>query len=709
VPHKAIATVIINGKNGYTALLADTNPNCANLYGNSTAYPSGGTAPYTYSWNNGETSQTATGLSAGSYTCTITDNTGCKCFVIADISVYVPPGIGVAPYNDSSCGPPDAQLHVYGLNSGVYNWAPHTGLSCYSCPSPIATPTVTTTYTISGKDTNGCSASTTITLTVLSVPKVAVKGKDSICSGYQDTLIVTGGSTYVWANNGATTDSIFVSPVSNQTYTVTASNGFCPSHDTIFTVYVLPASAAKITASKDSVCLGDSVELTASGAVLYKWSTGSTATSIWVKSPVAKTYTLYASIPGGCSDSATQLIKTIPGITASINPTQDTVCPNTPVTITVAGTGGQVVAYRWSNGATTSFINVNDSVTTMYTATVYGICDSMQETMTVTVIPSVIPVIKGTNWKCAGVDDTLTVSSSGNPVKYVWDNGATSTSIITGNINNDTLIYVTAYNSFGCPAKDTLRITVKMPPGVSLNPSTISCSGNPVLLTADASGTGPFTYTWSPGGKTTDTINVNPDTTTFYSVKVSNGCMVTKTTTVVPDNPTLSACCDHAILLGDDTVMVAHGSSNKPYTWSPSVTCLNPPLCDSVQVSPNVTTTYTVTLTDSSGCQLERIVTIIVEQRCFDFIVPNVFTPTNSGILGLNNVFYIRTQHLDSWSIIVYDRWGKEMYKSTDPNQYWDGNTEGGSKAPAGVYYYIINGVCQGNTYKKDGFVQLIR
>ncbi|HTB30953.1 MAG TPA: gliding motility-associated C-terminal domain-containing protein, partial [Bacteroidia bacterium] len=77
--------------------------------------------------------------------------------------------------------------------------------------------------------------------------------------------------------------------------------------------------------------------------------------------------------------------------------------------------------------------------------------------------------------------------------------------------------------------------------------------------------------------------------------------------------------------------------------------------------------------------------------------------------IGENNVFYIKTENVTGWSTIIYDRWGKEMFNTTNPDIFWDGNTEGGSKAPDGVYYYIIKGNCQGATYNKDGFVQLIR
>lgn len=772
VPHKATAIVNISGHIGYTASVTDTNPSCTSPMGNSTVYPSGGTSPYTYNWNNGETTQTATGLIAGSYTCTVTDNLGCQYFATASISAYTPPGIGIAPYNDSSCGPPNEVLHVYGLNTGIYNWSPSTGLSCNICPSPTASPTVTTTYTISGADSNGCSASATVTLTVLGTPKPIVKGRDSICPGYSDTLSATGGSTYTWSGGG-TTDTVYRSPATTKTYTVTASNGYCPSHDTTFTIYVV-SPAATITASKDSICLGDSSQLTASGGLSYRWSTGKTTTSIWATPLITTTYTLYAS-EATCSDSATQTIKIIPQITASISAFPDSICKHGTSILTATGAGGQAT-YKWNTGATTSSITVSDSVNTTYTATVYGICDSVVKTVTVSIIPAPNPVIAGTLSKCKGLKDTLTISG-GNTYKwstgatttsiyvsdtgtttytatvygvcdttqktititayptpdaiitgtsskckgftdtltvsggntYLWSNGTTNNKYYTGVIDADSIITVIAYSSFGCPDTTHYDILLSPSPNVTLTPPTTDCSGSSVTLDAKTTGVGPFNYLWSPNGQTTQSITVNPDSVTSYTVVVSNGCIVTQTTTVTPDNPTLNACCDKTILLGDDTTIVASGSSTKPYQWSPQVNCLNPPLCDSVDVTPTVTTTYTVTITDSLGCPLDKIITIVVEEPCMDFTVPNVFTPTNSGTLGLDNVFYIKTQHLSSWSILIYDRWGKEMFKSTNPDTYWKGNSESGGPAPAGIYYYVINATCQGTAYKKDGFVQLIR
>ena len=706
-PHIDSTTVTVTGELGFSASITDTNPDCGLKKGNATVHVIGGHPPYTYLWSNSSTNQEDTGLVAGVYTCIITDNTGCRYLVSVTLVNPTSPTVKVIPDLDSLCLGASVGLTASGART--YSWSPSIGLSCNNCPNPTATPTATTTYTVTGTDSIGCTGAATAKIKVYATPKPIIRGKDSVCSGYTDTLSVTGGTRYVWSNS-ATTTSINNVTITTQVITVTAYNGPC-SHDTSFTIHVV-SPAALITASKDSVCTGDSVELIGSGGSTYKWSNGKTTTNIWVNPANTTTYTLYVH-SGTCNDSVTKPIRVIPPITATISAINDTVCPHGATTMIATGIGGQTT-YKWNTGATTSMIIVNDTVTTTYTATVYGLCDSTKVMNTVLVIPLPLPVINGRPWECHGAKDTLSVSSSTNPTSYLWSNGSTKTTYnITGDINADSTIYVTAENSLGCPVKDSFNIAVRIPPVVRVNTGAVSCGGQPVVLKAKVTGTNaPFTYTWLPAGSGSgDSITVTPDSVETYTVIVSNGCSTTRITTVTPESPAIEACCNTMIIKGNDTTMVASGDTSiVSYSWSPSVDCLDPK-CDSVKAKPGVTTTYTVTGTDSKGCQSARIVTITVEIPCFNFVVPNVFTPSNAGAIGLDNNFYINTSNsnVDSWSLLIYDRWGKEMFKSTNPNEYWNGNAESGGLAPAGVYYYIIDGTCQGNTYKKDGFVQLIR
>ncbi len=86
--------------------------------------------------------------------------------------------------------------------------------------------------------------------------------------------------------------------------------------------------------------------------------------------------------------------------------------------------------------------------------------------------------------------------------------------------------------------------------------------------------------------------------------------------------------------------------------------------------------------------------------------MPNIFTPNNDG---RNDDFVINILNPATYSINIYDRWGKEVYTSTDPTVYWNGNLLNTPYLVSdGVYYYIIKATCGSNDYVKKGFVQVV-
>ncbi len=547
---------------------------------------------------------------------------------------------------------------------------------------------------------------TSFVIEIDSLPKVKVKAvMDTICAGDTSVLTASGSQLYLWST-GATTSIIKVSPPSTQTYTVGASNGGC-NHDTTIQVVVLPNPAPTIIAKPDTICPKDSVLLIAGGGGTYKWSTGQTKDSIWVNPLTTKVYYLTAT-NGKCSDSAKiSIFVTTPGAsTIALN--KDSICPYDTVILTASGG----VKYKWSNGATTSSITVTPGSTTTYTVYSNVTCAIDTLKQKVIVIPLPVATITGRTAVCKGQGDTITVSGG---ISYQWSNGSTKSQYILKNIGADSTISVRLFNG-KCYVDTTIKITIASPPIISVIAPAVACSGTMVVIKSSVSGSGPFKYLWKPGNQTTDSIVVDDTSKVTYTLEVSNGCISTTKTTITPDNPPLKACCDKVIILGDDTVITASGSTIIKYQWIDSnlVICQNPPLCSEVKVTPTVTTTYTVIGTDTLGCQKEMVITIIVEVPCFNITVPNVITPNfGAGHVGVNggtnNVFYIQTQNMDGWSVLIYDRWGKEMFKTTNPNTYWNCTTEGGAEAPDGVYYYIITGSCQGKTYNQHGFVQVIR
>jgi gliding motility-associated-like protein len=149
------------------AVLKDTASTihaCGPGTGTASALSSGGTSPYTYSWTpTGGAGANATGLNSGSYTCTITDAKGCTATagvqVVADSIPQANAGSSLTMGYGSS-------VTLQGSGQGTYSWSPATGLSCTTCPAPVASPLATTTYTLTVTNAAGCSAQSTLTITI---------------------------------------------------------------------------------------------------------------------------------------------------------------------------------------------------------------------------------------------------------------------------------------------------------------------------------------------------------------------------------------------------------------------------------------------------------------------------------------------------------------------------------------------------------------
>jgi gliding motility-associated-like protein len=258
----------------------------------------------------------------------------------------------------------------------------------------------------------------------------------------------------------------------------------------------------------------------------------------------------------------------------------------------------------------------------------------------------------------------------------------------------------------GFVASYSNSVYTTVPPSVSIikSVSCTSCSGRASAILNGCTGNLPApAYLWSNGQTTQAAVGLCPGN---YSVTVSAGCNSSYTDTVtIPPPVNLSLNLPPIInkKWGQDTTITAIASNGAPpytYTWNDIYTG------SSFTVSTDSDATYIVVACDSLDCCIRQTITIDVS--CMGFKVPNVFTPNDDG---RNDLFEINIVNSDisSFSIIIYDRWGKEMYKSANPNEYWAGTTEGGAKAPDGVYYYIISATCQGTNYNKQGFVQLIR
>lgn len=385
----------------------------------------------------------------------------------------------------------------------------------------------------------------------------------------------------------------------------------------------------------------------------------------------------------------------------------DTVCYLNSTAFTNTSTGG--ITYYWNFGDpptgvnnTSTIVNPTHTFSAPGTYTVSLIAkhhnwcnDTVKQRVVVLALP--VASITGSDSICYGSSEILT---AGGGLSYSWNTGAT-TSTITVNPTGPTTYTVTVSNG-KCSNDTTYTVYIKPKVNGTLTGSNI-CLNDTVHLMA----TGGGTYLWSNGATSSSiSVPIKSMGDTAYSVTISNGggsCLTINKTIVIYPLPADSACCNAVIYSGDSVVLSGGGGAK--YYWLPP-TGLSCDSCPNPIASPTSTTTYTLVTTTNRGCSVSSAVTVDVEIPCDDFFVPNVFTPNGDKV---NDTYLIKVKFMSAYEITIFNRWGKQVFYSTDSNAPWDGNIDG-SPAAAGVYYYIIRATCEdGNSFKKVGYLQLIR
>ncbi len=250
-------------------------------------------------------------------------------------------------------------------------------------------------------------------------------------------------------------------------------------------------------------------------------------------------------------------------------------------------------------------------------------------------------------------------------------------------------------------------VTLKPIPVLTVSPDTNKvCSGLPVTLNVTSCVPGTV-FTWkgsdSASGtgssiidNTTDTSFKTPMVVKYIITGSANGCNSNPDTAYGIINPF-----PIVTIKGVDTLSAGHSETltatgGGTYFWSPptGLSCTN---CPNPTASPTITTTYTLDVIDSEGCEVVKSFTILILDN--EIIIPNIITPNSDNI---NDMFVIHgLQFYPNSQLEIYDRWGKKIYTSSNYQNNWDG---GGQSD--GVYYYVFT-LPTGKKY--DGYVQLIK
>ncbi|MDP4266918.1 MAG: hypothetical protein Q8880_05745, partial [Bacteroidota bacterium] len=427
-----------------------------------------------------------------------------------------------------------------------YKWSPSTGLSSDTVANPIATPTISTTYTVTVTDHSGATATSQMFITVYSI---IATGTGTIGCGNTLSLDVsnfdgTPSYSYNWSPATGLSSTTIPNPVAQPTVTttytiVTTDNNGCNATDKVI-ITVNPLDPVTATSVDDTICKGGSTTLDVTGQSgvspwTYNWSPTSGLSSSTVQSPTAtptatRNYKITVTDANGCTASGNKTI-VVKGANAG---SDRSVCSGSSTTLN-AGGGSDAISYSWSpatflnNTTSQSVISTPTTSITYIVSVTYAGCTATSQVtiLGINSVPSVTATAKKPTI-CNGVQDTLNASGAST---YAWSNGLGSGSQKIVSPTTTITYTVTGTSTAGCTNTANAVITVNPKPSVTATVTkTAICIGASDSLIAG----GASAYSWNNGLGTGTSKVVSPTITTTYTVTGTSaaGCTNTNSVTI---------------------------------------------------------------------------------------------------------------------------------------------------------------------------------
>ena len=551
--------------------------------GSATAIPGGGNSPYSYIWNTSpaQNSATATGLAEGTFTVVITDVAGCS--ANSQITITQPVAINISASNThSSCvGMTNGSASVKILSGGIQPFS----FSWNTVPvqnNDTAINLNIGSYTVTVTDANSCT--NTASVNILQAPEM--------------TLNITGSN--VSCNGGG-----------NGSATALVSGGTNP--------------------------------------ILFSWNTSPVQTSQTATSLSNGNYTVTVTDNNGCIKTSSTQITEPSAINISVSHTNVSCNGGHNGTATVFSSGGTGLHfYSWNTIPIQNLFNATNLGAGIYNVTVSDANNCTKTGSAVISQPSPILLqTSSTNAACSHSNGTAGVLVSGGNPSYTYSWNSNPVQHTSTAINLPAGIYtVVVTDSTGCTTQTFA--TINNNSGVTtriLSFTNVSCHGDSdgAASVSASGGVLPYTYLWTPSGNATSTINGL--IAGLYNVNVtdSNNCISSVVVTILEPTQVIAFAGNNiTICEGDTTILGSNptaygGILPYIYKWRPG-TFLNSdtvsnPICNAV-----ITTTYTLTVTDSNSCQSTSQVTVTVNP-----------IPAIPFILSLNDTLYCSTATFYQW------------------------------------------------------------
>jgi gliding motility-associated-like protein len=634
-PHTLVGTSgpIINS----TAVVI-TNQSCNGTLGSITGITATGTG-LSYSWSNsGGSALNASGLSANSYTLTVTDGNGCTATSGPHVvGLTAGPSVNAAgvTLTNPTCGNNNGSITGITATgtSLTYAWSPSGGAALNASSLGAGS------YSLTVTDGNGCTATSgPHALVAVAGPTVnasAVSVVNENCglgNGSVSGLVVNGGTptiTYAWSNTAQTTLSLSNLSAGSYSLTVTDGNG-CTATSGPYTILNSGGPTINTTnvAIQNELCngtLGSITGITATGTSLtYAWTNGG-GSSLNATNLVAGSYSLTVTDGNGCTANVGPYsvgFTAGPSVNATAVVLQNATCGNNNGSITGITATGTSLTYAWSPSGGNA-LNASSLAAGSYTLTVTD-----GNGCTATSGPHVISVIAGptvnstnvvlTPENCGQANGAISglVVNGGTPtLTYAWTNTAQTTLNLSNLSAGSYALTVTDGN--GCVA-NAGPFSVSNAGGPSLNElnavvTDISCTGTLGSITGITSTGTSLTYAWSNGGGSSiNASNLNAGTYTL-TVTDGNGCSTVSAPYTIDAPIPLAIDASNMMTMptgcaantGSITGIVVTGGVNPTYSWTNSS-------ATTLDLSNLAAGSYTLTVNDDQGCTDNLAVSITV-------------------------------------------------------------------------------------------------
>ena len=702
---------------------------------------SGGTAPFSYDWDNGLPDQEdQSNVGPGTYTVVVTDANGLS--ATTNVTVGTLPVVNLTADITDTQGNSDGaiDLSVSGGSGAGYTFSWSTGATTEDI-SGLDEGQYTVTVTDIG---NGCTYVGTYDVGVdAQAPQVVTtatgascnSANGGVCDGsfrlqlisaaYPATVTFVGGPAV-----GLPATQTFTGPA-DETYT-----GLCPGTfdvelvdrlNTTFSetgIVIAEPTAIEITSAVIRPVTGTGtatggVNITVTGGTPpynFAWSSGSTNEDL-AGVPVGS-YRVTITDQNGCvltsSDYVIQQLAVSSAVIDSVFCGNDS---NGAIDIEVTGADGPF-SYSWSNGATTQDLtNVpGGSYTVVITddATGASITESyvVGARSSIEVTAQVAFGFNGEAVSCVGAADGsafTNVTGAEGDVTYSWSNGATGPQV---NGLAAGAYTVTATDELGCSSSFTVTLNEPTPITATLNVDDIRCPGGQESgrITVIASGgtlVDGYDYSWSNGIIGVPTVAGLAAGSYTVTVQDDNGCIEEFTAGVAEPDPLTV---DFDVTDADDglpgSIELFPMGGTSPYSFDWEGRSETTALLENLPFGE-----YTVTVTDANNCEPVSLTIRVNNTRFECFQASDVLTPGTTP--GLNDLFKISCiEDFPDNSVEVYNRWGQQVYEASgydNESVVFDGFNDGRALTEGGYFYVLRYRDTNGDQQLLKGSLNILR